>query len=74
MIKTEKKFKDPENPEEIRKPDKFPENEFFISYLRSKPSILSGYISNIADIWRFEKKGDECEEKKRKKKKEKKYQ
>ena len=50
MIKTEKKFKNPENPEEIRKPDKFPENEFIISYLRSKPSILSGYISNIAEI------------------------
>ena len=51
------------NREEIRKPDKFPENEFIISYLRSKPSILSRNISKIAEIWRFEKKEDECEKK-----------
>ena len=53
MVKTKKKIKNPENPEnpeEIWKPEKFPENEFIISYLRSKPSILSRNISKIAEI------------------------
>ena len=66
MVITEKIWKNPETPEEIGKPDKFPENEIIISYLRSKPSILSRNISQIAEIWRFEKKGDECEIKKEK--------
>ena len=47
MVKTEKIRK---NPEEIRKPDKFPENEIIESNLRSKPTILSKNISKIYEI------------------------
>ena len=47
MVKAEKKIKSPENPEEIRKPNKFPENEIMVSYLINKPSILSRNIKKL---------------------------
>ena len=66
MVKFLENWKNQINPEKsgkIQKPDKVPEIEIVILYLRSTPSILLRNRIKITEIWRFEKKGDECEKK-----------
>ena len=50
LRRSENLKKNPKNPEDRQKTDKFPENKVIISYLKSKPPILLRNTSKIAEI------------------------